>query len=155
MPRTPVLSAAQEKVLRARVRAGADLPALMAFAAEKQWPGGRTVLAQIVKSERNSPTGPALEVQTPLVADLMGKLTSLEVEIASLKGRLDGMVSLPAIKLSAAANGAVECARQILANPDVEPRAKAAVMAQLPDLIEAARKALETEQISGDDDLGI
>lgn len=160
MARPPALVAAQEKQLRARVKAGADLPGLQAFAEKKEWKVSRTVLAELLKDERgrlaeglSKPAGPpgSPEELADVVADM-------RQEIAGLRARLDGLLTLPKVKLSEAANAAVHVAQGLLSlpNSEVDARAKAAIMAQLPDLIDAARKALEAEQQgNADEDLGI
>lgn len=56
MPAQPALTADQEKQVRARVRAGADIPSLQHFVKQKGWKVGRTKLGEIMRNEREHPT---------------------------------------------------------------------------------------------------
>lgn len=155
----PVLSPPQERQVRAQVRKGADLPALQAFVEKKGWKVGRAKLGQLLKAERDAMAEgvPAATPARPAtVEELAEVVAELQAKIVSLTARQEAFLNLPKVKLSEAANAAVHVAQSLLADPNVDARAKAQIMAQLPDLIDAARKALEAEmQGNADEELGV
>lgn len=148
-----VLTKKQEQEVRARVRAGADLPSLVSFAASKSWKVSRAKLGQILKAERDLVAEVAANMpKPPAPEELVEQFAQLRSEVASLRGRLDGLLQIPRVKLSEVAAGAVDAARHMISDPAIDVAAKAKIMAQLPELIESARKAQEAEY--GDEDLG-
>jgi hypothetical protein len=152
----PALTKKQEAEIRARVRAGADIPALVAFAKAKEWKVGRAKLGQLFKAENDARAEIVAALPKPPAPEELAELVAqLQAEVASLRGRLEGLLHIPRVKLSDVANAAVDIARQMLADPKVDAAAKTKVMAQMPDLIDSARKALEAEHQGGDEDLGI
>ena len=154
MPKAPALSKTQQQELRRKVRAGADLPTLQAHAKARGWTVSRATLGALLKAERDRMAEAPAPAAPPAPGELADQVAELRRTVVALQARLDGMLSLPKVKLSEAANAAVDVARQLLASPDVDARAKAAIMAQLPDLIDSAVRAQELEQGAGDEDLG-
>lgn len=150
-----VLTKKQEQEVGARVRAGADLPALVAFARAKGWKVSRAKLGQLLKAHRDLVDQITASLPKPAAPEELAELVAqLQAEVASLRGRLDGLLHIPRVKLTDVANATVDIARQMLADPKVDASAKAKVMAQMPDLIDSARKAAEAERDSGNEDLG-
>ena len=160
MPRPRILSPAQEKKLRAHIHIGADLRSLQAYAEKLKIKASRALLGQLFKSERDlmateitrerSANPPSLDGD-----DLPIWAEEIKRELASLRGRLDVLMTMPKVKLSDAATGAVYIAQTMMGDPTLDPNVKAKIMAQLPDLIESASKALESERGGGDDELGV
>lgn len=88
MSRPPVLTKPQEKVLRARVRAGADLPALQFHVQQKGWKVSRSVLGELLKDERArmAEGGVAPKAEKPLgtIAQQVEALTERVAELEAL-----------------------------------------------------------------------
>lgn len=146
MPRPQALTAEQKKQLTSQIERGADLPALVGYAAKKQIKVSRTTLGEFLKATRERKAAkapgpaPAAEAE-PTLAELRQAFEALARRVAQLE-----VAGVPRLSLLEAATQAVQVATQMSQDPNVDPGVRVKALAVQPDLIDSARRVRESEE---------